>query len=133
MRMRRWWLTVGCERPERRRQVADARLALRRGLDQAEQPQPGRVGEGLEDPGETLGVGTFNRLAGKRRDLRHSHFSQRSSHVFHPSTSSIDPPAYQQVRIGNLLSHKAEVSQRDRPTGTAVRRLARRRRRLDRR
>jgi hypothetical protein len=37
--------------------------------------------------------------------LRHGHFSQRSSHVFHPSTNSIDPPAYQQVRIGKLLRH----------------------------
>ena len=64
------------------------------------------------DPSEALGVGTIDWFASKRRNLRHCHFGQRSSHKIHPSTNSIDPPAYQQIRIGKLLGHKAEVSQR---------------------
>ena len=45
------------------------------------------VGLVAPDTGKSLGIRAFDRLAGKRRDLRHGHFSQRSSHKTHPSTN----------------------------------------------
>src|SRR5256885_8905705 len=82
---------------------SDLRLAFRRRLDETEQPEPSRVGECLQHPGQTFGVRALNRLAAKRRDGRQRSFGQRCSHVFHPSTNSIDSPAYPQVRIGNFF------------------------------
>jgi hypothetical protein len=56
----------GLGEPERLGQVADAGLGALAGLDQAEQPQPGRVGERLEHAGELLGAIGRQRRLGKR-------------------------------------------------------------------
>jgi hypothetical protein len=61
------------------------------GLDQAEQAQPGRVGERLQYAREPPGVGALDRLAGERRNGRHGGLG--SSHAFHTSTNTIDKPA----------------------------------------
>jgi len=50
-------------------QIADARLAIRRSLDEAEQAQARRVGECLEDTRQSLSIDTVIRLAIKRRNL----------------------------------------------------------------
>ena len=55
---------------ERSGQVADAGLAAVAGGDQGDQPQPGRVGQGLEQPGEAGGLAGGDRLAQQRRAAR---------------------------------------------------------------
>ncbi len=94
----------GLREPKGSREVGNARLTVLGRLNQTQQTQSGRVSKRLEDASKSLGVGAVNRLASKRRDLGQGHLSQRSSHVFHPSTNSIDPPAYPQVRIDKFSS-----------------------------
>src|SRR5262252_8695474 len=72
---------------DRSGQVADARLAIGRGLDEAEQPQARWVGESLQHAGQTVSVSFVVDLAGERRRLGQDQFGQRSSHVLHPSTT----------------------------------------------
>ena len=52
---------------ERRGEVADAGFSAGLGLNQAEQPESGRLGEHLEQGSETLGVGLANLVFEERR------------------------------------------------------------------
>src|SRR5690606_30054833 len=79
---------------DRSGQVADARLALGRGLDQAEQTQTGRVRQCLEDTGQAVRVVLVVDLPAQGGGLRQNQFSERSTHVLHPSTASIDSTTY---------------------------------------
>ncbi len=82
---------------ERRGEVTDGRLALRSGLNQTEQSQPSRVGNGLQHSREPFGIGTLDRLAGKRRDSRSS--GLRGSHDMHLCTNSINRVAEPSTRL----------------------------------
>ena len=59
---------------ERFGQLADARLAAFVRGDHGDQPQPGRVGQGLEQPGEVGGLAGGDRFA---QQGRAAHISQR--------------------------------------------------------
>ena len=52
----------GLAETERLGEVADACLVSRLGLDQAQQPQPGRIRDGFERPRELLGCVRRERL-----------------------------------------------------------------------
>ena len=60
-RTRRWWLTVGWLRPSGSVRWQRC-LAVRLGLDQAEQPQPRRVGDDLQGGREPLGFAASSLL-----------------------------------------------------------------------
>ena len=53
--------------PERLDQMADACLAVRLSLDEAEQPQPRRLGEHLQDAGELVRLLPCERPLEERR------------------------------------------------------------------
>lgn len=55
---------------ERLGQVADAGLAVFPGGDHGDQPQPGGVGQGFEQPGQLGGLAGGDRLAQQRRAAR---------------------------------------------------------------
>jgi hypothetical protein len=62
--------------PQRFGEVTDARLPAVVGGDQRQQPQPGRVGDGLQRPGEIRCRFRVQRLTDQRGAARHVHQRQ---------------------------------------------------------
>src|SRR5690606_41510098 len=94
-RGRDWGVVADRRRGQAHRlgKVTHPGLTVRRGLEEAEQTQPRRVGECLEHPGQLLGIGPLDRFARQWRGDRLG-LGKCSTHVRHPSSSSIDLPTW---------------------------------------